>query len=68
LNEVCKRKWKEEYQKTFKELKNKITSQLVLTLPRREQKIRVETDALEQIIEEVLSQEQEEKWKPIVFL
>ena len=38
-------KWEEEHQKAFDELKEKITSQLVLSLPRREGKFRVETDA-----------------------
>ena len=38
-------KWKEEHQKAFKELKEKIISQPVLALPRRERKFRVETDA-----------------------
>ena len=52
----------------FKKLKDKITSQLVLALPRREGKFRVETDASGYTIGGVLSQEQEGKWKPIVFL
>ena len=60
--------WKEEYQWAFKELKNKITSQPVLSLPKREGKFRVETDASGHVIEGVLFQEQEGKWKPIVFL
>jgi len=61
-------KWEEEYQKAFNELKEKITSQLVLSLPRREGKFRVETDASGHAIRGVLSQEQNRKWKPIVFL
>ena len=61
-------KWKKEYQKAFEELKEKITSQPVLALPRKEGKFRVETDALGYVIGGVLSQEQEGKWKPIVFL
>jgi len=61
-------KWEEEHQKSFEELKEKIISQLVLSLPRREGKFRVETDASGYIIEGVLSQEQEGKWKPIAFL
>ena len=61
-------KWEEEHQKAFDELKKKITSQLVLALPRREGKFRVETDALGHTIGGVLSQKQEGKWKPIAFL
>ena len=61
-------KWKEEYQKAFDELKEKITSQLVLSLPRREGKFRVETDTSGHAIGGVLFQEQDGKWKPIAFL
>ena len=52
----------------FNELKEKITSQLVLSLSRREGKFRVETDILGHTIGGVLSQEQDGKWKPITFL
>ena len=61
-------KWEETHQRAFEELKEKITSQLVLALPRREEKFRVETDTSGHAIEGVLSQEQEGKWKPITFL
>jgi len=61
-------KWEEEHQKTFEELKEKITSQPVLSLPRREGKFRVETDASGHVIGGVLSQEQDGKWKLIAFL
>ena len=61
-------KWKEEHQRAFEELKEKITSQPVLSLPRREGKFRVETDASGYTIRGVSSQEQDEKWKPIAFL
>ena len=61
-------KWEEEHQRAFEELKEKITSQPVLALPRREGKFRVETDASGHAIGGVLSQEQEGKWRPIAFL
>ena len=61
-------KWEEEHQRVFEELKEKITSQLVLSLPRREGKFRVEMDTSGHTIGEVLSQEQDGKWKPIAFL
>jgi len=61
-------KWEEEHQRAFEELKEKITSQPVLALPKREGKFRVETDTSGHAIGGVLSQEQEGKWKPIAFL
>jgi len=60
--------WTEEHQKSFEKLKEKIMSQLVLSLLKRKDKFRVETDASGHAIREVLSQEQEGKWKPIAFL
>ena len=61
-------KWTEEEQNAFKELKQKITTQLVLALPRREGKFRVEVNASGHTIRGVLLQEQEGKWKLVVFL
>ena len=64
LNELKgKKKWKwtEEYQRTFEELKEKIMSQLILFLLKRDNKFRVETDASGYAIEGVLSQEQKGK-------
>jgi len=61
-------KWTEEEQNAFEELKQKITMQPVLALPRREGKFRVEVDASGHAIGGVLSQEQEGKWKPVAFL
>jgi len=49
-------------------LKQKITTQPVLALPRREGKFRVEVDVSGHAIGGVLSQEQEGKWKPVTFL
>jgi len=71
LNELKGKKewtWNEEHNKAFKELKEKITNQLVLSLPKKEGKFRVGTDASGHAIRGVLSQEQEGKWKPITFL
>ena len=64
------KEWKqeEEHQKIFKELKDKITSQPVLALLKKEGKFRVETDTSGHAIGRVLFQEQKGKWKPIVFL
>jgi len=42
-------------------------SQLVLFLPKREEKFRVEIDASGHAIGGVLFPEQEGKWKPIAF-
>ena len=61
-------KWEEEHQKAFEELKEKIMSQLVLSLPRREGKFRMEMNTSGHAIEGVLSQEQDGKWKLIAFL
>ena len=61
-------KQEEEHQRAFDKLKDKITSQPVLTLSKREGKFQVETDASGHTIEGVLSQEQERKWKPIASL
>ena len=71
LNELKSKKnwkWEDEHQKAFDELKEKITSQPVLSLLRREGKFRVETNASGHAIGGVLSQEQNGKWKPIAFL
>ena len=59
--------WTEEHHRVFKELKDKIISQLVLSLLKREDKFRVKMDALGYTIEGLLSQEQEGKWRPIAF-
>ena len=47
--------WDEEHQQAFEELKDKITSQPVFFLLKREEKFRVETNTLGHIIRGVLS-------------
>ena len=54
-------KWENEHQEAFEELKEKITSQPVLSLPRRKGKFRIEMDTSGHAIGEVLSQEQDRK-------
>ena len=49
--------WIEEHQWAFEELKEKITSQLALSLSKEEGKFRVETDTSGHAIEGVLLQE-----------
>jgi len=61
-------KWEKEQQRAFDKLKNKITSQPVLALLKREGKFQVETDISGHAIGGVLSQEQDDKWKLIAFL
>jgi len=64
LNELKgkkKWKWRKEQQEAFEELKEKVTSQLVLILLKREGKFWVETDASGHVIGGVLSQEQDSK-------
>jgi len=58
----------EEEQNAFEELKQKITTQPVLALPKRKEKFRVEVDVSGHVIRGVLSQKQEGKWKPVAFL
>ena len=48
-------KWNEEHQQAFEELKDKIMSQPVFSLPKREEKFRVKIDASEYVIGRVLS-------------
>ena len=54
-------KQKDEHQKAFEKLKNKITNQLVLVLLRRKGKFQVETNTLKHAIGGVLSQGQKGK-------
>ena len=55
LKEKEEQKWTNEEQIAFKELKEKIITQLVLALPRKEEKFRVEVDTSEHAIGGILS-------------
>jgi len=64
LNKLKRKKewtWNEEHQEAFKELKEKITNQPVLSLLKREGKFRIEMKTSEYAIRGVLFQEQEGK-------
>ena len=71
LNELKEKKewkWRKEQQEAFEELKEKITSQLVLILLKRKGKFWIETNTSGHAIGGVFLQEQDSKWKPITFL
>jgi hypothetical protein len=60
--------WGEEERQVFRKLKEDLTSQPVLSLPNFEDPFRVEADASDYATGAVLSQRQEDVWKPVAFL
>ena len=61
--------WTERQKKTFKELKERFVKEPVLTAPNLNKKMRIEVDALNYAMEDVLSMECEDGlWKPVVSL
>jgi len=60
--------WTSKCQTTFDQLKTLITSAPILTMANHYDKFRLETDASEYAIGAILSQQQEDRWKPIVYL
>ncbi len=61
-------KWGKAQQDAFEELKRLLAEEVVLAIPTENGKFRVEADASEGAIGAVLSQEQDGKWRPVVFL
>ncbi len=61
-------KWGKVQQDTFEELKRLLAEEVVLAIPTENGKFRVEVDASEGAIGAVLSQEQDGKWRPVMFL
>ncbi len=61
-------KWGKVQQEAFEQLKKQLAEDVVLAIPTNEGKFRVEADASEGAIGAVLSQEQEGKWRPVLFL
>ena len=61
--------WTERQKKVFKELKEKFTKKLVLTVPDLDKKMRMEVNTLDYVIGGVLSMEcKDRKWRLVVFL
>ena len=61
--------WREKQKAVFKKLKRVFTIRPVLVAPNLDKKIRVEADASEYAIGEVLSiKYKNEKWRPVVFI
>ncbi len=61
-------KWGTAQQSTFKELKRLLAEEVVLAIPTEGGKFHVKADASEGAIGAVLSQEQDGKWCPVIFL
>jgi hypothetical protein len=61
--------WTELQQKVFQELKDEVTSERVLIIPKPGRPFRMETDASDFAIAAILSQlDDEGKWRPVAFL
>src|SRR5271170_6758427 len=60
--------WTPDCQKAFEMLKTLITSDTILAIPNYHDKFRLETDASAYASGAVLSQHQDDKWKPIAFI
>ena len=61
--------WTELQQKAFEELKQEITSERTLIIPKPGKPFRMETDASDFAIAAILSQQDDEgKWRPVAFM
>jgi hypothetical protein len=60
--------WTSECQEAFDKLKTLITNAPILSIPNSHDKFRLECDASEYALGAVLSQHQDNKWKPIGFV
>ena len=60
--------WIEKQEKAFEELKKKFMQEPVLAASDLNKKMRMEVDASDYMMGGMLSIEEEEKWKPVVFL
>jgi len=61
--------WGDEQEKAFKQLKQVLTTRLVLVAPDLDKEMRVEADASEYATGGVLSMKcEDEKWRPVAFI
>ncbi|SJL16290.1 uncharacterized protein ARMOST_19810 [Armillaria ostoyae] len=60
--------WGTAQQTAFQKLKNQLARDVVLAMPTEKGRFCVEADSSEGTIGAVLSQEQDEKWRPVAFL
>ena len=61
--------WTEFQQKVFEELKQEITSERMLIIPKPGKPFRMETDTFNFAIAAILSQQDDEgKWRPVAFM
>jgi len=62
-------KWEKEQEEAFKRLKMVFTTEPILAIPEIDREMRVEVDASDYAIGEVLSTKCEDgKWRPVVFI
>jgi hypothetical protein len=60
--------WDDEQQTSFEKMKTLITTAPILSIPTDDDPFRIEADASEYAVGAVLSQKQDNKWKPIAFM
>src|SRR5205823_14294218 len=60
--------WDSEQERAFEGLKKAMSTAPVLAMPKDEEPFMIECDASEGALGAILSQKQEEKWKPVAFL
>ncbi|SJK99377.1 related to TY3B TY3B protein [Armillaria ostoyae] len=60
--------WGAAQNQVFQQLKKQMAEDVILTIPNRTRRFRVEADASNGAIGAILSQEQEGKWRPVAFM
>ncbi|SJK99623.1 uncharacterized protein ARMOST_02931 [Armillaria ostoyae] len=60
--------WRTTQNQAFQQLKKQMAEDVILAIPNKDKRFRVEADASEGVIRAVLSQEQNGKWRPVAFM